>query len=156
MLTIESWLFQLLPYRGLVYWAVAANYVVALGFAVSEIFRSRTSQGSIAWILSLLILPFPMTLIYAIFGLKLFDDYAAVQTHSGSVLRKIRAAKTKILDQPATDEWPVLANVSQLPFLSGNEVELLIDGKATFELDLCWHQPRRKGPADPVLRYPRR
>ncbi|MEO8757317.1 MAG: cardiolipin synthase [Devosia sp.] len=132
MLTIETWLFQLLPYRGIIYWVVAANYLLAVGFSVSEIFRSRTSQGSIAWILSLLILPFPMTLIYAIFGLKLFDDYAAVQTHSGRVLRKIRAAKTKILDQPATDEWPVLANVSQLPFLAGNEVELLIDGKATF------------------------
>ena len=50
-----------------------------------------------------------MTLIYAIFGLKLFDDYAALQTHSGRVLRKVRAAKTKILDQPTSDEWPVLA-----------------------------------------------
>jgi phosphatidylserine/phosphatidylglycerophosphate/cardiolipin synthase-like enzyme len=48
------------------------------------------------------------------------------------VLRKVRAARTKILDQPATDEFPVLANVSQLPFLSGNDVELLVDGEATF------------------------
>ena len=106
--------------------------MLAIGFAISEIFRSRTSQGSIAWIITLLILPFPMTLIYAVFGLKAFDDYAAVQTHSGRVLRKVRAAKTKILDQPSTAEFPVLANVSQLPFLSGNEVELLIDGEATF------------------------
>ena len=133
MLTIESWLADLIPDRGIIYWLYVANYLLALVFAVSEIFRSRTSQGSIAWILSLLILPFPMTLIYAIFGLKLFDDYAAVQTHSGRVLRKVRAAKTKILDQPATDEWPVLANVSQLPFLGGNDVELLIDGEATFD-----------------------
>ncbi|MDO8360320.1 MAG: cardiolipin synthase, partial [Devosia sp.] len=133
MLTIESWLADLIPDRGIIYWLYVANYLLALAFAVSEIFRSRTSQGSIAWILSLLILPFPMTLVYAIFGLKLFDDYAAVQTHSGRVLRKVRAAKTKILDQPATAEWPVLANVSQLPFLGGNEVELLIDGEATFD-----------------------
>jgi cardiolipin synthase len=49
------------------------------------------------------------------------------------VLRKVRSAKTNILDQPATDEWPVLANVSQIPFLSGNEVELLVDGEATFD-----------------------
>ncbi|MBI4923168.1 MAG: cardiolipin synthase [Devosia nanyangense] len=130
---MESWLADLIPDRGIIYWLYVANYLLALAFAVSEIFRSRTSQGSIAWILSLLILPFPMTLVYAIFGLKLFDDYAAVQTHSGRVLRKVRAAKTKILDQPATDEWPVLANVSQLPFLGGNEVELLVDGEATFD-----------------------
>ncbi len=132
MLTLESWLIQLIPYRGIVYWLFAANYVLAIGLAISEIFRSRTSQGSIAWIITLLILPFPMTFIYAVFGLKSFDDYAAVQTHSGRVLRKVRAARTKILDQPASDEFPVLANVSQLPFFSGNEVELLIDGEATF------------------------
>lgn len=132
MLTIENWLVELIPYRGIVYWLFAANYVLAIGFAISEIFRSRTSQGSIAWIITLLILPFPMTLLYAIFGLKSFDDYTAVQTHTGRVLRKVRAAKTKILDQPATEEFPVLANVSQLPFLSGNDVELLIDGEATF------------------------
>jgi cardiolipin synthase len=132
MLTIESWLAELIPNHGIIYWIYAANYILAIGFAVSEIFRSRTSQGSIAWIITLLVLPFPMTLIYAIFGLKAFDDYAAVQTHSGRVLRKVRAAKTKILDQPATEEFPVLANVSQLPFLSGNEVELLVDGEATF------------------------
>ncbi len=56
-----------------------------------------------------------------------------MQTHSGRVLRKVRAAKTKILDQPSTEEWPVLANVSQMPFLNGNEVDLLIDGEATFD-----------------------
>ena len=132
MLTIETWLVNLLPYGGILYWVFAANYLLAISFAVSEIFRSRTSQGSIAWIITLLVLPLPMTLIYAVFGLKSFDDYTAVQTHTGRVLRKVRAAKIKILDHPATAEFPVLANVSQLPFLSGNDVELLIDGEATF------------------------
>jgi cardiolipin synthase len=133
MLTLETWLADLIPERGIIYYLFVANFLLAIGFAVSEIFRSRTSQGSIAWIISLLILPFPMTLLYAIFGLKLFDDYAAVQTHSGRVLRKVRAAKTKIVDQPATADWPVLANVSQLPFLKGNDCELLVDGEATFD-----------------------
>jgi cardiolipin synthase A/B len=133
MLTIESWLAQLIPDNGIIYWLYVANYLLALAFIVSELFRSRTSQGSIAWIVSLLILPFPMTFIYAVFGIKSFDDYAAVQTHSGRVLRKVRASRTKILDQPTTDDFPVLANVSQLPFLGGNDVELLIDGKATFD-----------------------
>ena len=133
MLRLESWLVELLPYRGILYWLFAANYVLAIGFVISEIFRSRPSQGSIAWIITLLILPFPMTLIYAVFGVKSFDDYAAVQTHSGRVLRRVRASKQKILDQPSAEEFPVLTNVSQLPFLKGNEVELLIDGEATFK-----------------------
>ncbi len=133
LLALDAWLQSLIPYGGIIFWLYSVNYLIALGFVVSEIIHSRTSQGSIAWILSLLILPFPMTLLYAVFGLKLFDDYAAIQTHSGRVLRKVRSAKTKILDQPSTEEWPVLANVSQIPFLKGNDVELLIDGERTFE-----------------------
>lgn len=133
LLALDAWLSSLIPDRGIVYWLFFANYLLALGFVVSEIVHSRTSQGSIAWILSLLTLPFPMTFFYAVFGLKLFDDYAALQTHSGRVLRKVRSAKTKILDQPSSEEWPVLVNVSQIPFLKGNDVELLIDGEATFD-----------------------
>jgi len=119
----DRWLFQTL---------IILNYGLALFFAYNEILRSRTSQGSIAWLVSLALLPFPTTFFYAVFGLKLFDDYAAGQTHSGRVLRRVRSQKVAILDQPTTDEWPVLSNVSQLPFLSGNEAELLIDGEATF------------------------
>ena len=138
LLALDAWLSSLIPDRGIIYWLFFANYLLALGFAVSEIYRSRTSQGSIAWILSLLILPFPMTLVYATFGLKLFDDYAAIQTHSGRVLRKVRAAKTKILDHPATEEWPVLANVSQLPFLNGNEVgQGLADDPVSRPIEPC-------------------
>src|SRR5690606_18584336 len=33
---------------------------------------------------------------------------------------------------PSSEDWPVLVNVSQIPFLKGNDVELLIDGEATF------------------------
>jgi cardiolipin synthase len=38
-----------------------------------------------------------------------------------------------MLDDAAIEAWPVLAAVSQLPFLSGNDARLLIDGTATFE-----------------------
>ncbi len=127
----DGWLSQLIPDRPIftvVFWL---NYAVAVVFAVSEVLRSRTSQGSIGWLLSLLLLPFPTTLLYLIFGLKLFDDYAALQTHTGRELRRVRAGR-EILDLPTSAEWPVLSNVSQLPFLGGNDAELLIDGKATF------------------------
>jgi cardiolipin synthase A/B len=133
VLLATEWLLSQVADRGILFWLYFANFLIAIGMVFSEIRHSRTSQGSIAWILSLLILPFPMTFFYAVFGLKLFDDYAAIQTHSGRVLRKVRSAKTKILDHPATEEWPVLANVSQLPFLKGNDVELLIDGEETFD-----------------------
>lgn len=129
----EGWLSQLIPDRPIFTAVLWLNYVVAAGFAVSEVLRSRTSQGSIGWLLSLLLLPFPTTLLYLIFGLKLFDGYAALQTHSGRELRRVRAGKVPILDLPTSADWPVLTNVSQLPFLGGNDAELLIDGEATFK-----------------------
>ena len=52
------------------------SYALALVCAVREIMASRTSQGSIAWLLSLLFMPFPTALIYLVFGWKHFDDYA--------------------------------------------------------------------------------
>src|SRR5262249_3421084 len=112
---------------------VAFFYVLALICAVREIAYSRTSQGSIAWLLSLLLAPIPTVFLYAIFGWKLFDDYASLQTHSGRQSRIDRAHKHTMVDEDANETWKVLAGVSQMPFLAGNDAKLLIDGKATFD-----------------------
>ena len=132
MLSVEELLTTLITDRLLLRILLWVNVAVAIAFAVNEILRSRTSQGSIAWLLSLALLPFPTTLFYLVFGLKLFDDYAEGQTHSARVLRRVRNSKLPVLDEHSSDEWPVLTNVSQIPFLKGNDAELLIDGDATF------------------------
>ena len=147
----------LVPERGIFYWLYRRQlrrrdrHGAQRDHALAHRRRAR-SRGSCRC----LILPFPMTFVYAIFGLKLFDDYAAVQTHSGRVLRKVRAAKTKILDQPATEEWPVLANVSQLPFLSGQRRRAADRRRGDVRLDLRGHLAGREGAADPVLHHQRR
>lgn len=111
---------------------IFANYALALVCAFREIMISRTSQGSIAWLLSLLLLPFPTTLVYLAFGWKLMDDRPAQEASVGRARRIERAHDLSLRDEEAIASWPVLAAVSQLPFQSGNEVELLIDGEATF------------------------
>jgi len=112
---------------------VTLFYVGALVCAVREIMYSRTSQGSVAWLLSLILAPFPTVILYFIFGWKLFDDYAALQSHSGRKTRIQRAHELSLIDDEANEKWKVLAGVSQLPFLAGNSAKLLIDGKATFD-----------------------
>lgn len=107
-------------------------YVGAVVCAVREIMYSRTSQGSIAWLLSLFLAPFPTVLLYFIFGWKLFDDYAALQSASVRQSRIARAHELALIDDAANEKWQALAAVSQLPFLEGNSAELLIDGHATF------------------------
>ena len=111
---------------------VLAFYALALVCAVRELMNSRTAQGSIAWLLSLAILPFPTALLYLAFGWKLFDDYAALQTFSGRKNRANRVRELGIADEAASKKWPVLTHVAQMPFLGGNEAKLLTDGEETF------------------------
>lgn len=111
---------------------IFANYALALVCAFREITISRTSQGSIAWLLSLLLLPFPTTFFYLAFGWKLMDDRSAQRAAEGRAQRIARAHDLSLQDEEAIANWPVLSAVSQLPFQSGNAVELLIDGEATF------------------------
>lgn len=109
-----------------------ANYILAFVCAAREIMNSRTSQGTIAWLLSLLLLPFPTTIFYLVFGWKFFDDYAGSQIHSGRIWRLARSEDLRIVDRGTSDDWPVLRKVAELPFLYGNAANLLIDGEETF------------------------
>lgn len=128
-----NWLDAVLANSPTIAAIVLALYLLAAICAFREVMNSRTAQGSIAWLLSLIILPFPSAFLYLVFGWKLFDDYAALQTHSGRRARITRAKDLYLLDLKANAEWPVLSKVSELPFLSGNSAELLIDGDATFK-----------------------
>tara|TARA_R110002124_G_scaffold63350_12_gene173010 strand:- start:7065 stop:8516 length:1452 start_codon:yes stop_codon:yes gene_type:complete len=112
---------------------MAAIYLLAFVCAVREIMISRTSQGSIAWILALALLPFPTAFLYLVFGWKAFDDYATDRIRNGRAARPLRAKDLALIDRETDALWPVQAKVSEVPFLSGNDVELLVDGRATFD-----------------------
>jgi cardiolipin synthase len=126
-------LLVLFEHLDLIAWFLAAAYLLAIVSAVHEVMNSRTSQGSIAWLISLLVLPVPTAFLYLIFGWKLFDTYAEMQTHSGRRARANRAEELHITDPETSMVWPVLSNVAKMPFLNGNTAELLIDGTATFD-----------------------
>jgi Phosphatidylserine/phosphatidylglycerophosphate/cardiolipin synthases and related enzymes len=108
-------------------------YLLAVVCAVREILNSRTSQGSIAWLLSLALLPIPTVFLYLVFGWKLFDDYATDRIQNGRADRPLRAKDLALVDRETDAKWPVQVAVSELPFLKGNDVELLVDGQATFD-----------------------
>ncbi|WP_291390520.1 cardiolipin synthase [Devosia sp.] len=111
---------------------LAGFYALAIICAVREITVSRTSQGSIAWLVSLAFLPFPTALIYLIFGWKHFDSYARTRLQVRQS-RLIRAEDLMVIDRDMGAAWPVQRRAAGLPFLAGNKADLLIDGEATFE-----------------------
>jgi cardiolipin synthase len=111
---------------------VLANYVLAAICAVREVVASRTSQGSIAWLISLAFLPFPTAFIYMIFGWKHFDSYARTRIEVRAS-RLIRAEELAVIDRDTGLDWPVQQRAAGMPFLAGNKIDLLIDGEETFE-----------------------
>lgn len=133
MLGFENPLAQFFPDRWFFNLLVWGNILLAIACAINEVMRSRTSQGSVGWLLSLALLPFPTTLLYMVFGLKVFDDYASLQTRSRKTLRQGRKRQLDAIDHHISGRWPVLGQVADLPFLEGNSARLLIDGPATFD-----------------------
>ncbi|QDG77512.1 cardiolipin synthase [Labrenzia sp. PHM005] len=127
-----TWLDILANNLGLVAAALLAFYSVAVVCAVREVMYSRTSQGSVAWLLSLFFLPYLTVPLYFIFGWRSFSDYAKIQTTLGRTERARRADELGLTDHEETRDWPVLTRVAGMPFLAGNTSDLLIDGEATF------------------------
>lgn len=117
---------------GLVAAFVALMYGTAVVCAVREVMNSRTSQGSIAWLLSMFFLPYLTVPLYFVFGWRSFSDYAGIQSTLGRDERARRSDELGITAHDETRKWPVLTRVAGIPFVAGNKVELLIDGDATF------------------------
>ncbi len=93
---------------------------------------SRTSQGSIAWLLSLFFLPMPTVPLYFIFAWKRLDDYIEVRDDISQVETDVLNRHKPYVDNTACSQWPVHTRVASLPFSGNNLCELLIDGPAMF------------------------
>lgn len=118
---------------------VVLFYIMAIVSALEAILSARTSQGAIAWAISLITFPFLTVPIYLVFGRNKFDGYLeqrdAIEEES---LRLLQRTSSAIADHvvPVTPETPVytsLFNLARMPATTGNQVELLIDGEQTFD-----------------------
>lgn len=98
----------------------------------------RTSQGTIAWIVSLNTFPILTVPIYWVFGRNKFQGYITIRQRVESNLDD----EVEQLREPVTpyvcefDDHrhgiKVTRHLAELPYIHSNGVELLIDGKQTF------------------------
>ena len=114
-------------------------YVLALVSAVEVIMTGRTSQGSIAWVISLLSMPPVAVPLYLVFGRNRFDGYLEkrdeIEAESQRLIRRTRQwiSEHIIPTQPDKPLYSALFTLARMPGTRGNHVELLVDGDATFE-----------------------
>tara|TARA_R110002110_G_scaffold91264_2_gene237536 strand:+ start:157149 stop:158594 length:1446 start_codon:yes stop_codon:yes gene_type:complete len=119
--------------------AAVLLYVIAIVSALEAILKTRTAQGAVAWAISLLTFPLLSVPLYLVFGRNKFDGYLEqrdqIEEESLRLIRKTSGAVEQHLVSVSRDTplYSSLFNLARMPATSGNRVELLIDGQATFD-----------------------
>lgn len=86
---MASWLF------GLVIFLVHVLGFISAGLALMS---SRTSQGAVAWIISLVTLPYLAVPAYWIFGRPRFYGYVSARGERDTVLRRVLARYRELVE----------------------------------------------------------
>ncbi|MCP4199564.1 MAG: cardiolipin synthase [Proteobacteria bacterium] len=106
--------------------------------AVHAVMNARTSQGAIAWGISLVAFPWVALVLYAIFGRNKFKGYVLLRHSRDEAIHHFfeevqKGARQKNLICESTSELQTaLAKLAGLPITRGNKTQLLVDGEATF------------------------
>jgi cardiolipin synthase len=122
----------------IIFLTAAFFYFLGIVSAVHAVMYARTSQGAIAWALSLLSFPFISVPAYWVFGRRKFEGYVlASKTSSGATEPLFERVKEQlspyISDYGSTNPQVRAAErLARVALMKGNDCELLIDGEATF------------------------
>ncbi|MEK7949526.1 cardiolipin synthase [Luteolibacter soli] len=110
---------------------------LGLVLIVHALMNVRTSQGTIAWIVSLLALPWIAVPMYYLTGKSRFSGYVRARRGEDADLRKLAEDMHQRLRHHEIKPDDAFGRAAEflggLPFTRGNELTLLIDGEETFE-----------------------
>jgi len=122
-------------------WYLLYTLIEVLGVlsAARAIMEVRTAQGAAAWAVFLVSFPLLALPLYWVFGRNRFAGYTHARQMRDALVRNTlsdlseRVASLAVHGDPEGREVDVVAaGLSTLPMLRGNDVELLVDGEATF------------------------
>ncbi len=121
-------------------WIVIVLIFHILGFlsSINAVMTVRTSQGAIAWAVSLNAMPYIAVPAYWVLGRSKFDGYSTARQSSDDKIQE----NLKLLYDGLKD-FSILSSelkpasiaaqkLTDIPYLKGNDVKLLVDGDATF------------------------
>ena len=111
----------------------------AIFLALRAVLIARTPQSAIAWAAVLVILPIFGIPLFLVFGESRFAGYILAGKGSSKRLDEVFQAIVRHLEGhcaaftgPFFEASRMASNLSRIPSTGGNKVDLLIDGKATF------------------------
>ena len=118
---------------------LALCHLAGVASAARALFTARSSQGALAWVMSMITFPYVAVPLYWILGRNRFQGYVASRRAGDRAVNamapELHAARAwpDPRDPDLPSLFPVLERLAELPFTAGNDVRLLIDGQATFE-----------------------
>ncbi|WP_235042256.1 cardiolipin synthase [Vreelandella profundi] len=112
-------------------------HLLGIVSAIMALMSSRTSQGAVAWIISLLTFPYVALPAYWFFGRPRFYGYVSARGQRDTVLRRIlvryRANVQPYVAPSSNADIQAVEQLAMMPLTRGNRATLLVDGQATFE-----------------------
>jgi cardiolipin synthase len=114
-------------------------YLIGFFHILHALMHTRTSQGTIAWVVSLFFIPFLAIPLYWLLGRNKFAGYVRARRGIDVELRKLAkdmsdSLKKFAIDHPVENFFERCSEeLGGLPFTRGNRLNLLINGDETFE-----------------------
>jgi cardiolipin synthase len=111
---------------------------VGIFAAPHAVMTAKTSQGAIAWGISLVTFPWLALPIYAVFGRNKFHGYVSLRHLKDEKIHHIidrcteTGTKTNVVRENQTDSETALTRLADMPITRFNSSRLLIDEKETF------------------------
>lgn len=128
---------QMLAWLGVA--GVVALHTLGILHVIHAVMHVRTSQGTIAWVVSLLTFPYVAIPLYWLLGRTRFSGYVRARREDDNRMTKLANEMHQRLgihevEIARDDAFARTARyLGGLPFTRGNRLDLLIDGKETFE-----------------------
>jgi cardiolipin synthase A/B len=117
---------------------IAAFYLTGFIFACIAILRARTPQGTVAWIVGLITMPFFVVPLFVFFGRSKFYGYTSKRkTFDEKVDQKMHQLEYKTIENESNDHHlqsllDTLRPLCRPAFTDENKVTLLIDAECTY------------------------
>ena len=119
-------------------WLITAIQLLGIVSAIRAVMEARTPQGAIAWAVALVAFPYVALPLFWVFGKRKFEGYVierrdALSKSSPIVAQAYQALidRNLLVTSDHTRQLP-FERLAKMPFTTGNDSELLIDGEATY------------------------
>jgi cardiolipin synthase len=112
--------------------------IIGILAALHAVMNTRSSQGAIAWGISLVTFPWLSLPLYAVFGRSKFRGYQLLRNLRDEKIDRIidqcrrEAREERVVPQNLSQSEAALTRLADLPIMRFNRSRLLIDGRETF------------------------